>query len=120
MFNKKIIIALLLLCVFAVGTLSFVDTVEAIKWKKYDSGTFKSEGMDFSYTTYIKGSNEIRMDISYKKVIITKNYFTKTKNGIRTVIKDSKGKTISENFDKTKISLKTFYKLFKKGLFSKK
>ena len=76
--------------------------------------------MTFSYTTYIKGSSEIRMDIIYKKILITRNYFTKTKTGIRTVVKDSQGKTISKDFEKLPISLKTFYKFFKREISSKK
>jgi len=113
---KKIFIVFLLLSVFIVGTLNFADTVEAAKWKQFDSGTVNSDGMKFSYKTYSRGSNEIRLDMSYSGKVVTRNYLTKTKTGVNVVIKDYTGRTINKDFVKTSLSLKAFYRNFKKGL----
>jgi hypothetical protein len=96
--------------------MSFIDTVEATKWKKYDSDTSMVEGGKFNYKTYIKGSDQMRVDISHKKVVLTKTYLTQKKTGISLVTRDNKGKTITKDFTKTKMDLKTFYKHFKKRL----
>jgi len=115
MLNKKAIIFIILCSIFAIGTLNIIDSVEATKWKKYDSGTIKIEkNVTFNYKTYIKKTNQMRVDISYKKTLLTKTYLRKNITGINSVIIDNKGKTISKNFTKTKMDLKTFYTHYKK------
>ena len=120
MLSKKIILTLILCCVFAIGTLNYVDTVEAAKWKKYDSGTIKIENDTFNYKTYTKESNQMRVDINYNKIVLTKTYLTKTKTGINILSVDNKGKTVKKEFTKTKMNLKTYYTHFKKGFKIKK
>ena len=115
MLNKKNIFALILCSIFAVGILNFVETVEAVKWEKYDSGTVKMENDTFNYKTYIRGSNQIQIDISYKKTLLSKTYIRKNQTGINSVTMDNKGKTIKRKFIKTKMDIKTFYTHFKKG-----
>ena len=113
---KKVLIVVFLLSVFAVGTLNFVDTVEAKKWKQFDSGTYTTDGIKCSYKSYSRGSNEIRIDVIYRGDVIARNYLTKTKTGINLAIKDYTGKTIDEKFLKSPLSLKNFYRLFKEEL----
>ncbi|MCL2156439.1 MAG: hypothetical protein FWH54_00255 [Methanobrevibacter sp.] len=108
---KNVFIVIFLISVFAVGTISSIDTVEAAKWKKYDSGTVKIQGKTLKYKTYIKGSKEMRMDMSSSGKILMKYYFTKTKTGIKVAVKDKKGKTINSASAKTKVSLKSYYKV---------
>lgn len=91
-FNKNVLIVFLLLSVFAVGTLNFVDTASAAKWKKYDSGRFTDyyhaagDKNIMSYQSYLKGNNELYVKIySYSKTgnkkLDNKVIFSK-KNGI--------------------------------------
>jgi hypothetical protein len=92
--NKNILIVFLLLSVFAVGTLSFVETAEAAKWKKYNSGKFTNEYSAagdkkvMTYQSYTKGNNDLYVNVySYskknnKKQLDTKYTFSK-KNGIK-------------------------------------
>ena len=74
---NKVLIAILLLSIFTVGTLSFVDTVEAATWKKIGSGNFKDKTM--SYISYSKGTKEIKMDtyvkLKGKKIPLACSFF---------------------------------------------
>jgi hypothetical protein len=111
-----------MLSVFAVGTMNFVDTVEATTWNKYDSGTFNSKSSEpgfkkkLSYITYIKGSKDIKMKIyGYKtknneKVLIVTGYFSKTGNNIKCYSIFPNGKTANPEYVTTKMSVKQFYK----------
>ena len=127
--NKKVLIGFLLLSVFATGTLSFVDTVEAAKWKKFDSGTIKFNDSDpafknkVSYVTYIKGSKEIKMNYYWytakenKKIHAGTFYFTQVgKNRIKSVIADGKGKKSKVDYIAYPYSVKQYYKSVINGL----
>ena len=65
MFIKKIIIVLFLCFIFVMGTFSFLGTVEAAKWKKIDSGKFKTEYPPAEYKNLVyyqafaKGENKL-------------------------------------------------------------
>lgn len=121
-FNKNVLIAIFLLSVFAVGTLTFVDTVEAAKWKKYDSGSFNVKNPDpgykkkISYVTYIKGSKDIKMNAYYhksnnnKKVFFSTQYISKTGNNIKTYHVNLKGKKSKPEYITYKGTSKQFYK----------
>ncbi|MDR2967662.1 MAG: hypothetical protein LBU74_06915 [Methanobacteriaceae archaeon] len=121
-FNQKIIIVFLLLSVFAVGTLQFVDTVEAAAWTKYNSGKFTNEypaageKKIMTYQSYIKGTNQLYVNIySYskktnKKKLDTRLTFNK-KNGImKTKMIDYSWNYTSPEQFKTSQSVKTAYK----------
>lgn len=120
--NKNILIIFLLLSIFAVGTLSFVEQVEAAEWKKYDSGKFTdfypaaSDKGIISYQSYVKGNNELYANLySYSKKTGDKKLYTKfsfsKKNGItKIVINDYSWnkKLIGQN--KVPYDVKTSYK----------
>jgi len=120
--NKNIIIVILLLFVFAVGIISFVDTVEAAKWKKFDSGSFNIKKADagyknkISYTSYTKGSKNIKMDLygykkkNNKKELLQTIYYTKTGDKIKYYNVNKKGKKSKTQSTALNMSLKTFYK----------
>lgn len=61
--NKNIIIVFLLLSVFAVGTLTFTETVDAAKWKKFDTGKFPIKDTK----DYIPGAKPFMKYVSYSK-----------------------------------------------------
>lgn len=118
--------------VLVVGTLSFVDTVDAAKWKKFDSGsiymTNSAKNPNFTknikpimyYVSYYKTPNTIQMKQYYKignsnkKTFMYSENFIKKNNTITLILKDSKNKIISRNSAKTKLSLKNYYKLYKR------
>ncbi|MCL2157231.1 MAG: hypothetical protein FWH54_04330 [Methanobrevibacter sp.] len=78
---KNIFIVVFLLSVFAVGTMSFVGTVEAAKWKKYDSFSYNTKNPDPGYkkkvsiVTYIKGTKDIKMNVYGYKTKNNKKMF---------------------------------------------
>ena len=120
---RKVIIVFLLLSVFTVGTLVFVDTVEAASWKKLGSGTFKDNnpGTDFektgSFISYSKGSKDIKMDfyIHPKKDKKAKSgtlFISKTGNKIKTYTVNFKGKKSKESTITYKGSVKEFYNYY--------
>ena len=125
--NKDLVVVILLLSVFAVGTLNFVGTVEAATWKKYESGMYyeKNPAKGYknteSYITYTKGSNEIKMDCyvyktkDNKKILDGTLYFTKVGKKIKfyTVQKGKKSKTETGTYQGT---VKQFYKQVKKEM----
>ncbi|MCL2156743.1 MAG: hypothetical protein FWH54_01835 [Methanobrevibacter sp.] len=124
---KNILIVFLLLSVLAIGTLTFTDTVEAAKWKKYDSGKFQNEypmGGDkkiASYQSYLRGNNEIYVNIySYskktnKKILRAKISFSK-KNGIIKIVEKSYNSNEKNKYQiKTSKSVKTVYKAMMKN-----
>ena len=121
--NKNILIVFLLLSVFALGTLNFVDTVEAVQWKKYDSGKFTDEYPAMGnekiayYQSYTKGTNNLYVNIySYSKNTGKKNLDAKLifskKNRIMTIKTNdySWNKRDTTQF-KTHYSVKTIYKV---------
>jgi len=126
--NKNVIIAILLLSVFAVGTLSFVDTVEAAKWKKFDSGTYNEKNPDLgykkktSYIAYNKGSNDIKADFygyrtsNNKKDKLVTFYFNKSGNKLKFYYTDSKGKKSKQEYYTYTGSTKQFYNSFIKEM----
>jgi hypothetical protein len=111
-----------MLSVFAVGTLQFVDTVEAATWKKYDSGTFADEYPAagdkniMSYQSYVKGNNELYVNLySFSKKTGNKKLDTKItfvkKNGVMKITMNYY--SWNEKFTnqgKTPYSVKTVYK----------
>ena len=109
--TKKIIVAFLLLSVFTVGTLSFADTVEAAKWKKFSSGNFKDKKM--SYVSYSKGTKEIKMDtyvkLKGKKTKVASLFFTKTGSNIKSYSVDYKGKKSKVTTTAYKGNAKQYY-----------
>ena len=72
--NKNIIIAILLLSIFAVGTMNLCDTVAAATWKKFDSGSYTDPNPEpgykktVTYVAYMKGSDMILLDSYVYKV----------------------------------------------------
>jgi len=120
--NKNIIIALFLLCVFIVGTISLVDTVEAAKWKKSDSGTFNVKKADsgykkkMQYISYKKGSNNIKMELygyktkKNKKELVQTLYYTKSGDKIKYYSVNKKGKKSKTQTTKVNMTLKNFQK----------
>lgn len=111
---KNLIMVFLLLSVFTVGTLSFVETVDAACWKKYDSGKIITKNpkprfkKTVTYVSYEKNSNTVH----------GKYYGYKTKNNQKKLIfilfisKDkNKGKMTLTDFTGKKIkrSSETFY-----------
>ena len=109
--NKNIIIAILLLSVFAVGTIGFTDTVEGAKWKKFDSGSFTPESSTFTvdssfkqnkvlFVSYIKGSDKLKIKYyaykknNNKKVLESTDFLTKTGKKIKITSVDYKGKKL--------------------------
>lgn len=108
---NKILIAILLLSVFTVGTMNFAETVEAASWKKIDSYSVnvKNPDPDFNnkvlYTTFIKGNVNIKTDIfmhknnTGKKVSMGTVYINKKGNKISLYSikngKKSKTKTVT-------------------------
>jgi len=119
---KNIIIVFLLLSVFAVGTLNFVDNVEAAKWEKYDSGKYinyyaGAENKKIAlYQSFIKDNNQLYVNIysfskkTGKKKLANKISFSKKKNVIKIVDDDYGWGEISEWKFKTSDSVKTTYK----------
>jgi len=120
--NKNIVIVIFLLFVFAVGTIGFVDTVEAAKWKKLDSGSFNVEKPDagykkkISYTSYTKGANNIKMDLfgykkkNNKKIKLQTIFYTKSGDKVKYYNVNSKGKKSKVQSATINTTLKTFYK----------
>lgn len=126
--NKNIIIAILLLSFFAVGTMNLLDTVEAAKWKKFDSGTFTVTPGAFSldstfnskkkvsFVSYSKGSNQIKMNFyaykkkNNKKAYESTTYYTKSGKEIKSNIVDYKGQKSSGGTATVTSSLKSYYK----------
>ena len=122
MINKKIITATLLISIFAIGTLSITDTVEAATWKIYDSGSFNAKYPEagykkkMSYVTYIKGSKDMKMKMygykikNNKKTYLATVYINKIGNKIKTYSTDEKGKKSKPEYGLYKSGVKTFYK----------
>ncbi|MCL2157615.1 MAG: hypothetical protein FWH54_06300 [Methanobrevibacter sp.] len=122
---KNIFIVVFLLSVFAVGTMSFVGTVEAAKWKKYDSFSYNTKNPDPGYkkkvsiVTYIKGTKDIKMNVygyktkNNKKMFIGNMYLSKTGDKLKFQVVDSKGKKSKPEYGKTKLSVKSCYKNIK-------
>ena len=122
MFNKKIIAALILCSIFIIG-FQLVETVNAASWKKFDSGNYKIEAPSgfknkTTYTSYIKDSKNIKMNIytyqskDNKKIYSGTLYISKTGNKIKTYTADAKGKKEKPDYYKTNYSAKKYYNLF--------
>ena len=121
--NKNVLIAILLLIVFSVGTLTFTDTVEAAAWKKYDSGNYNDKNPDkgykkkISYITYIKGSKDIKTNVygyktkNNKKTFFGSMYISKTGNKIKMYGTNSKGKKEKPTYLSYPGNVKQFYKI---------
>jgi len=116
--NKKVLIAILMLSVFTVGTMTFADTVEAAKAKKFDSGSFKFKGQTVKYYAFIKG-NSILVDYYMKNQYLGGYDIVKGKNKVTIKAVNSKGKYSSKDTVKTNKSLKTFYYSFNKSVIKK-
>ena len=108
-----------MLSVFTIGTLSFVDTAEAAKWTKFDSGKYKADpGLGYkktvSYVSYIKGTKDIKMNIyaykskNNKKVLFGTLYLSKKGNKIQTYVVE-KGKKSKPTYDTVNMSVKNYY-----------
>lgn len=101
---NKILVSILLLSIFAVGTLNFVDTVEATTQKKFESGSFNTKNPDsgfkkkISYVSYNKSSKDIRVDFygyktkNNKKEFQGNAYLSKSGNKIKWYLVDKKNK----------------------------
>ena len=122
--NKKIILGIFLLFVFAVGTVNFADTVDAAKWTKFESGSFNIKNPDsgfnkkISYVSYQKGNNNIKMELygykkkNNKKELLQTVYYDKIGEKVKCYSANKKGKKTSPQFDtlNTTTTLKSFYK----------
>lgn len=132
MFNKKIIFAILLISIFAVGTLNFAGTVNAAKWKQFDSGKMSYKNMDkyqknffkpyYFYTGYVKGDNRLYANFYYKTKKTNKVYLaekislTKSNNDIMKLtytyyVRNEKSTRTYESNN----TIKQEYNLFKKA-----
>jgi hypothetical protein len=123
---NKVLIAVLLLSVFAVGTLTFMDTVEAAKWKKFDSGNFNTKDPDpgytkkISYSSYNKGSKYIKIDFymyktkNNKKEKAITSYITQSGNKIKYYQVGQKGKKSKPQYSEG--TTKQFYNFFIKEM----
>lgn len=127
--NKNVLVVLLLLSIFVVGTIAFSDTVSAAKWKKYDSGSFnvKKPGPGFknkfSYVTYIKGSKNIKMNMymyftkNNKKIYAATFYMSKTTGKtLKLYSVDLTGKKSKVEYYSYKGNVKSYYKGVKKRM----
>ncbi|MCL2115606.1 MAG: hypothetical protein FWH29_05225 [Methanobrevibacter sp.] len=117
--NKNVLIAILLLTVFAIGTLNLLDTVEAAKWKKFDSGSYNNEYPEdgfkkkMSFVSYKKGSEYIKTKIygykikNNKKVLLVTVNMIKINNTVKSysVVDGKKSKVTTH-----KTTLKQLYK----------
>ena len=102
--------------------MSLVDTSDAAKWKKYNSGTFDTKKVDngfkkkMSYISYTQGSNKIKMEMygyktkKNKKVLLETIYYTKSGNNVKYYRTDKNGKKSKTESAKINTTLKTFYK----------
>jgi len=119
--NKSVLLVFLLLSVFAVGTLNFVDTIDAASWKKYDSGKVTDEypatgyKKIASYQSYTKGNNQLYVEMySYPKEggskKISKATLTKKKNIIKITSKNYFSNEKKTGYFETKWSVKKLYK----------
>ena len=118
---KKILIVFLLLSVFIVGTLTFTDTVEAAKWKKYDSGSYNEKGSfpgfknKVSYVTYIKDSKNIKINFyqykakNNKKVLGSTLYLIKSGKNVK-IYGVENGKKSGTSLDPYSGTIKNYYK----------
>ena len=107
-----------MLAVFAVGTLNSLDTAEAAKWKKYDSGSFKTEYPEegfkekMSFVSYKKDSKNLKTNIygyklkNNKKTLLVTVYMIKTGKNVKTygIVNGKKSKVASRE-----ITLKQCY-----------
>jgi len=120
--SKKIILVGILCFIFIVGTFSIVGAAEAAKWKKIDSGKFKTEYPPEGYKklvyyqTFAKGENKLYYDTYfYPKNDSTKKLsyritMTKNKNMITEKRKDYFSNEIKIVYHKTKLTAKKFFK----------
>jgi len=127
-FKKNVLIIILLLSVFAVGTLNFVDTVDAVEWKKFESGNFDTKEPDpgytkkISYISYNKGSNDVKVDFylyktkNNKKEKATTTYFSKSGNKIKFYQVGPNGEKSKAQYYAYEGTAKQFYKLFIKEM----
>ena len=117
--NYRVLIALFICTVFVCGVqLAFADPVSAATYKKFDSGKIVSEDMTLKYTSYIKGKNNIYVKLTVNNKVIGKIYMIKGKTKITYTVKMVGQKTQTSSFAHKGLSIKTFYKLFKKELIS--
>jgi len=95
--------------------MSILDTVEAAKWKKFDSGTFNVDNKNFkldstfnskkkvSFVSYSKGSNQIKIKYyavkkkNNKKAYESTTTLTKSGKKFKMTVVDYKGKKQSES-----------------------
>ena len=128
LFNKKIITALLLISIFAVGTIALSDTVNAATWKKYDSETYSIKKPDPGFKkkatidAYIKGSKDIKVNFygykikNNKKTYYGTLYASKTGNTLKLYSIDKKGKKSKTGSSAYPGTIKQFYKDLKTQL----
>jgi len=121
-FNKKIIIVFLLLSVFAVGTQTFIEPVEAAKWKKYDSGKFTHEcppagyKKTMTYQSYTKGSNDLFVNLytyskkTNKKKLNMKIIFSKENGTIKIKTRDYSWNYTNKEEFQAPVTVKNVYK----------
>ena len=134
--NKNIFIVFLLLSVFAVGTLNFVDPVEAATWIKFDSGTYttttgritgyytnlpqlsiytpisSSSGLSSSYSSSSSSSNKDLPDLRISKVSKKGNTHTAF---IKNIDKKNTPKRVLGIYDGKKLIKKVNVKAIGKG-----
>lgn len=107
---KRMTVAIFLIAIFAVGTLHFTETVEATKWKKFDSGTIKmDDGTKLKYNSYIKGNNKIHTKLYLKSKLVFTMDYVKIGSKIAITSKNPKGKVLTKETEYTKKSLKKWY-----------
>lgn len=130
--SKKIIVTLLLISVVAVGTLSFTDTVHAVKWKQFDSGKIPYENMHkylkthfkpyYFYKAYVKSDNRLYANFYYKAKKTNKPYLaekisiTKSNNNTMKITYTNylRNEKINRTYESNN-TIKQEYKLYKKA-----
>ena len=128
--KQKFIIGMLIALFMVFAMISVVDSVSAVKWKKYDSGKFKDSYPPAGYKTtaqyesYVKGDNELYVNFYNLKKTDNKKHlaskWTLTKNNKKNIVKvveetDFNEKTVT--YFESNHSLKKIYKIARKEQF---
>jgi len=116
--NYRAILALFVCVIFVCSVqLAFAEPVSAASYKKFDSGTIKTDdGATLKYTSYIKGKNNVYIKLAYQKQVIAKIYIDKGKTKVKYTIKVPGQKTQIKTAKHKGKSIKTLYKKFKKDM----
>ena len=112
--NRRVLIAIFLCAVIVSGfQLAFAEPASAAKYKKFDSGS--SSTGTYKYTSYIKGTKNIRIDLTYDGKVFGKITLTKGKTKLKITSKFSNTKASTYLIKHNGKSIKKLYKTFIKA-----